>query len=283
MALTLHYLTILPNRVDKNGLGKSTKESWKLSTNCFPLLLKAPTCLWCANNPTKKLNLNVNKLANVRRDIVNRERLTKMKLPAIQLSVMQRVENTTPYTRDANAVPEEQNASNNQEIDKNSKSDVQEPLSIDTQDETVGIIEESILQRYKIAKETPISQRSPIPNIKNERHAKSAIEKANKAILSHQPDKRPISLTDINHLVYATSSTVKESLGIKTKRNNKLRKPNQPKWKKKIEGEIYKIRGDVSTLNEIKHEKPVKEKRKKTLFSKHNIKQEEQYQQSLKN
>lgn len=48
---------------------------------------------------------------------------------------------------------------------------------------------------------------------------------------------------------------------------------------KKIEGEIYKIRGDVSTLNEIKHEKPVKEKRKKALFSKHNIKQEEQYQQ----
>ena len=122
MALTLHYLTILPNRVDKNGLGKSTKESWTLSTNCFPLLLKAPTCLWCANNPTKKLtgNLNVNKLANVRRDIVNRERLTKMKLPAIQLSVMQRVENTTPYTRDANAVPQEQNKNNNQEIGKNS-------------------------------------------------------------------------------------------------------------------------------------------------------------------
>lgn len=67
--------------------------------------------------------------------------------------------------------------------------------------------------------------------------------------------------------MHATASTVKESLGIKTKRNNKLTKPNQPKWKRKIEGEIYKIRGDVSTLNEIKHEKPVKEKRKKALFS----------------
>ena len=33
--------------------------------------------------------------------------------------------------------------------------------------------------------------------------------------------------------------------------------------------------GDVSTLNEIKHQK--------ALFSKHNSKQEEQYQQSLKN
>ena len=78
----------------------------------------------------------------------------------------QRYENTTPYTRDANAVPEEQNANNNQEIVKNSESDVQEPLSIDTQDETVGITKESILQRYEIAKETPISQRPPIPKKK---------------------------------------------------------------------------------------------------------------------
>ena len=78
----------------------------------------------------------------------------------------QRYENTTPYTRDANAVPEEQNANNNHEIDKNSESDVQEPLSIDTQDETVGITKESILQRYEIAEETPIRQRPPIPKKK---------------------------------------------------------------------------------------------------------------------
>ena len=63
-------------------------------------------------------------------------------------------------------MPEEQNANNNQEIVKNSESDVQEPLSIDTQDETVGITKESILQRYEIAKETPISQRPPIPKKK---------------------------------------------------------------------------------------------------------------------
>ena len=94
---------------------------------------------------------------------------------------------------------------------------MKEPLSIDTQDETVSIIKESILQRYEIAKETPISQRPLIPKIKNERHAKSAIDAANKAILSHRPDKRPISLTDINHLVHETSSTVKESLGITKK------------------------------------------------------------------
>lgn len=45
--------------------------------------------IWPANNPTKRLNLNASKLANVRRDIVNRERLTKVELQAIQLKVKQ--------------------------------------------------------------------------------------------------------------------------------------------------------------------------------------------------
>ena len=59
---------------------------------------------------------------------------------------------------------------------------MQEQLNIDAQDETVNVIKESILQRYEIAMETPISQRSPIPKIKNARNAKTAIETANKAI-----------------------------------------------------------------------------------------------------
>ena len=76
--------------------------------------------------------------------------------------------------------------------------------------------------------------------------------------------------------MFATASAITESLGIKTKEKSRLRKPNQPKWKKKIEREICKIRGDISTLYETKNEKSVKEKRKKALFSKHNIKQEKQ-------
>ena len=63
--------------------------------------------IWRANYPTKRLNLNANKLANVRRDIGNRERLTKVQLHAIQLKVKQRDENTTPCETDADVTPEE--------------------------------------------------------------------------------------------------------------------------------------------------------------------------------
>ena len=131
--------------------------------------------------------------------------------------------------------------------------------------------------------ETPINPRPPIPKIKNAQSAKTAIETANKAIDQIKQESGKLSLTDVNQLMYATASAVTESQGLKTKEKRRLRKPNQPKWEKKIECKICKIRGDISTLNEIKNEKSVREKRKKALFSKHNIKQESKYQQSLKN
>lgn len=121
-----------------------------------------------ANNITKRLNLNANKLENFLRDISSSERLTKMELQAIQISVKQKNQNTKPLTRGTSVAPEMQNANKNQENDKNNESDAQEPLKIDTQDMSGNIVKESILQRHEIAKETPISKRLPIPKIKHE-------------------------------------------------------------------------------------------------------------------
>ena len=82
-------------------------------------------------NPTKRLNLNANKLANVRRDIVNRERLTKMELQAIQLNVKRRDENTRPCETDADITPEERHTNKNRENNKQTESHMQEQLNID--------------------------------------------------------------------------------------------------------------------------------------------------------
>ena len=70
--------------------------------------------IWRANNPNKRLNLNANKLANVRRDIVNKERLTKLELHAIKLKAKEN-ESTTPCERNPNVTPEEQNMNEKQE------------------------------------------------------------------------------------------------------------------------------------------------------------------------
>ena len=211
--------------------------------------------IWRANNPTKRLNLNANKLANVRRDIINRERLTRVELQAIQLKVKQRDENTTPCEIEADVTPEERHANKNRESNKQTESHMQEQLHIDAQDEKVNVMKESILQRYEIAVETPINQRPPIPKIKNAQSAKTAIKTTSKAIDQIKEKSGKLSLTAVNHLMYATASAVTESLGLKTKEKRRLRKPNQANWKKKIEREICKIRGDISTLNEIKKKK----------------------------
>ena len=148
---------------------------------------------------------------------VNRERLTKLELQAIQLKVKQRDENPTPCETDENVTPKQRHANKNRENDKQTEPLMQEELNIDAQDETVNVMKESILQRYEIAMETPISQRPPIPKIKNTQSAKTAIDMANKAIDQIKEESGKRSLTDINHLMYATASAVTESLGMKTK------------------------------------------------------------------
>ena len=152
-----------------------------------------------------------------------------MELQAIQLKVKQKDENTTPCETDADITPEERHANKNRENNKQTESHMQEQLNIDAQGGTVNVMKESILQRYEIAMETPINQRPPIPKIKNAQSAKTAIETANKAIDQIKEESGKLSLTDVNHLMYATASAVTESLGLKTKERRRLRKPNQPK------------------------------------------------------
>ena len=70
-----------------------------------------------------------------------------MELQAIQLKVKQRDENTTPCETDANVTPEERQANKNRENNKQTELHMQEQLNIDSQDETVNVMKESILQR----------------------------------------------------------------------------------------------------------------------------------------
>ena len=172
-----------------------------------------------------------------------------MELRAIRAGVKQRDENAKSNERDMNVDPEEQTEDRGREDEQNDEPDNHEPLKIDEQDEKVSAMKENILRKFETAKETPIDQRLPNPKIKSDRHSKSAIETANKAI-NQIKDELPEALsglTDINHLFYKAASAITESLGIKQKRRNILhvRKVNQPKWKKRIENDICKIRRDI--------------------------------------
>ena len=89
----------------------------------------------------------------------------------------------------------------------------------------------SILQRYETAMETPINQRPTIPKIKNVQSAKTAIETANKAIDQIKEESGKLSLTDVNHLMYATAS-VQTNTGLESKRKKEAAKTQSTKRKK---------------------------------------------------
>ena len=86
---------------------------------------------------------------------------------------------------------------------------------------------------------------------------------------------KPLNLTEINQLVYAAASSVAETVGAKGPRKPKGTKRTQPKWSEKIEKEIQKLRGQLSHLSELANGSNIKEKKKKQLERKYNIKQKE--------
>ena len=59
---------------------------------------KAAYNIWRLQNLTARPNLDANKLANVRRDIIKSKRLTEMELETIRANVRQ----TTPITEELN-------------------------------------------------------------------------------------------------------------------------------------------------------------------------------------
>ena len=76
-------------------------------------------------------------------------------------------------------------------------------------------------------------------------------------------------MTEINELFYATASAVAEALGLKSR--TRIHKKQEPsKWKKRIEREIQKIRGEISRLSEINKESQLKGNGRK-LMRRHNI------------
>ena len=131
---------------------------------------------------------------------------------------------------------------------------------------------EDILRKWEIVKETDVTKRPPIPKIKHTRQAKKALETANEAIKLIKAKKdQKLSLTEVNELFYSSASVVSDTLGIKA-RSKPQKKPKVPMWKRQIEKDIQKIRGEISILSEILKGSSVKERKRRALARKYKIK-----------
>ena len=213
-------------------------------------------------HPTLRPNMDANKLAITRRDIIRKKRLTDNEMHMIKNRVSEEIghveQNHEENSITENVVACEQNEHNEQ-------SQCFRQAWDQDGNEKIVAMEESILRIMEIVKETDIDNKPPLPKIRHSRKAKLALETANNALKNIKKRlEQQLSLTEVNELFYATASAVAEALGLQSRiRIHKI--PEPPKWKKRIEREIQKIIGEISRLSEINKEGQLKEKGRKLM------------------
>ena len=225
---------------------------------------KTAYTIWREKHPTDRRNIDANKLANVKRDIMKQKRLTDLELATIQEKTKPNISDTSIEHLDEDR-PEGTTPAV-EELDEH-----QEAIQEEPENERLLDMVGNIRQKWETIKETPLGERPPIPKIKKDRTAKQTIKCANaaihhiKGIMTH-----PMDLTEINQLTYATASVIAETLGERPRKQKQARK--QPAWKEKIEKEVKKLRADLSLLSEIEKGSTVKERKVKQMKRKLNIK-----------
>ena len=223
--------------------------------------------IWREKHPTLRPNMDANKLANTRRDIIRKKRLTDNEMQMIKNRVSEEIGNVE-QNHEENSITE--NVVTCEQNEHNEQSQCFRQASDQDGNEKIVAMEESILRIMEIVKETDIDNRPPLPKIRHSRKAKLALETANNALKNIKKRlAQQLSLTEVNKLFCATASAVAEALGLQS-RTRIHKRPEPLKWKKRIEREIQKIRGEISRLSEMNKEGQLKEKGRK-LMRKFNI------------
>ena len=173
--------------------------------------------IWRKDNVDNRANIDANKLANVRRDIVKNKRLTDMELERIRIDV--RKEQQPPI---ATVVDNSTNSVNVAREDDSMPCIIEENvenLSHSGQNEVqklVLVMINQILEKWEEVKFMEIGDRAKLPNINKDRKAKELLKIANEA-LSTIKQAYQLGITEINELIYATATVVTEMKGVKEK------------------------------------------------------------------
>ena len=214
---------------------------------------KAAYNIWRLQNPTERPNLDANKLANVRRDIIKSKRLTEMELETIRANVRQATSTPEELNRSRSGIEYtdkqemvEANVDENTHTLPGSAGRTQKPTETKP-DESMITMKNDILRKWETVKYQEMTERPLLPKIKKDRHAHDAIDTANKAIKGIKEGiDGPLTITDKNQIVYATASVITEQIGLKPRQHSRIgKKQKESAWKAKIKKEIQKKRSDL--------------------------------------
>ena len=270
------------NQILKKPRQKWTREEYKQVMIAYYQALEQPSNknitnrayeIWRKDNVDNRANIDANKLADVRRDIVKNKRLTDMELERIRIDV--RKEQQPPI---ATVVDNSTNSVKVARVDDSMPCIIEENvenLPHSGQNEVQKLVLDminQIVEKWEEVKFMEIGDRAKLPNINKDRKAKELLKIANEA-LSTIKQAYQLGITEINELIYATATVVTEMKGVKVK---KQRKPNrrQPAWKERIENEINSMRGDLSLLTELTRDSRISERKRRKIMRRYKIKEE---------
>ena len=231
--------------------------------------------IWRSANQNTREGIDANKLANVRRYIVNQKILNDEQLQEIEDEVKVKdvnnnaIEQTLPepvyaeevevpfLENEINADPELNNGIHEEDIDEN-------------------VIQE-IKTKWEEVKHLKLEERPRLLKIRTSNKNKEVLRKVNSAVKEIQRRAvQPLDITQINELIYSAATIAQDQCGLKTK-HQKDRRRKQPAWKARIQKIIDQKRADLSTLTEMKRGGNVNQKKRNTLVKIYKIKSHEDY------
>ena len=272
-----------------NKRNKWTREEYKQVMEAFITAQLKPSgenntkqtyTIWRNWNPTTRLNIDANKLANVRRDIIRQKRITDEEMDNIRRKVNQSIQiNENSNEED---VREQEGDINSNETDQPMQIETTQPMQIETTQDiqnTNSINEETkyqqlrndIIQRLIEIQHQELYDRDMLPKITNDRKTKQLIKQTNGVIEDIiASSTESLDLTLINQLCYAAASVVTEMINPKKKKQHRTRK--QPKWKEDIEKDIKRKRNDLSLLTEMEQNRLTNQRKVRQMKKRYTIK-----------
>ena len=240
-------------------------------------------------------NIVPNRLANVRRDILNNKRLNDAQVEQVREEVRcaypssccedrSKVQgNLQPFVNVRNLNQDEIsdliNKARNpgtEEVDFMVE-DVEDEFDnqfIETNREAITEARDNIIREYSVVNSLNFVDRENLPklqfNYKNTNRVR-IYDFALKRILN-EIDQSELDIHSLNDLIYATAKAATASVGVKIKKPSKKRNHHKaPKWKRKLQNEIDTLRAEISILDELSRGVSVKTRKARKLKRNLNI------------
>ena len=220
---------------------------------------------WRKRNPTQRLNMDPNKLANVRRDILKNQRLSERQLTQVKQKVGQMIADTIEPEENENHENPVQGSSNLTELESNPNAD-----------EYFQNLKSDILKNLLEIQKLSFKDRRRLPKLMKSLKLSHLIREANKVLDDIKNEMPNLNLHVINQMMYATAVTVTERIGVEISTTGKAPQRKCPPWKRRIQRIIEEKRRDISLLKEIGNPKSTMSQRKsKQVIAKYCIKNDQ--------